>query len=311
MAKIPKYIGNQDTFKKELERVVRLRKELSDRSKEVRALIDQLESNSELPGQVKEHLETLNAEASKLSALLTSTQTFASSIETYYASWSTTKDKIDEEYKEAQEQNETLARYIKDTQDLKAELKREADRSAELLSDARNTLDIVTNTGLSSEFIKRSKDRRKARRWWTFFVALSVLMFALSVLFAVTQVAAIVSGQGELTIWILRLAVVIPFAYILYFVTRQYSHERDLEEKYAFKGLIGQTLMNNTKLLRDEFLTDDAGVETREKILDFTIEAMKSIYKEPYGTTKMESKFKFNPKTAHAEAEVKAREINL
>ena len=233
MARKAKYLTDAETFNKEYERLVQLRKELSDRLAEVNGLITELKDSSDLPVQVKEHLGELEAEAANLSALLTTTQTYADSIETYYTTWSATKDKIDAEYKEAQSQNEKLTKYIDETQALKDKLKAESDRSTALLNDARKTLDIVTNTGLSSVFIKRSEDRRKARRWWTVFVALAVVLFAVSVLFAVTQVATLVTGQGEITVWVLRLAVVTPFAFVLYFVTRQYTHERDYNERYT------------------------------------------------------------------------------
>jgi hypothetical protein len=40
--------------------------------------------------------------------------------------------------------------------------------------------------------------------------------------------------------------------YFLHFIMKQYNRERDLEEKYAFKSLVSQTIKNNTKLLKDE-----------------------------------------------------------
>jgi membrane protein implicated in regulation of membrane protease activity len=308
MARKPKYLTDPETFNKEYERLVALRTEFSDRRTELDALIADLKENADLPGEVETHLDELKDEASNLSTVLTTTQTYADSVETYYTSWSTTKAKIDDEYKTAVSQNQKLATYIEETDKLKSELTSEVARSTDLLNDARNTLDIATNTSMSSVFINRSNDRKKARRGWTWAVFMAVIAFAVAVYFAVTQVAALVTGQSEITAWILRLVVVAPFAFFLYFVTSQYTRERDLEEKYAFKGLIGQTLRNNTKLLNDEYLGDNADTKNEGKILDFTIESMNAIYRPPYSTLSVETKTKINPLKSKIEAEVKAQE---
>jgi hypothetical protein len=308
MARRAKYLTDPETFNKEYERLVALRAELVERRDEVNALITELKDNANLPVEVEAQLEELKDEAATLSTLLTTTKTYADSVETYYTSWAATKAKIDDEYNTAVSHNKTLATYIEETEQLKADLTSEAERSAALLDDARNTLDIVTNTSMSSVFIDRSNDRKKARRWWTFAVFVAIIAFAVAVYFAVTEVAALVTGQSEITVWILRLVVVAPFAFFLYFTAGQYTRERDLEEKYAFKGLIGQTLRNNTKLLNDEYLGNDANDQNEGKILDFTIESMKAIYRPPYSTLAVETKAKINPLKSKVEAEVKAQE---
>jgi hypothetical protein len=309
MAKKPKYLTDPETFNKEFERLVRLRDELKGRSKELEKLTTSLEDHKDLPEDVKENLERLKLEASNLESLLNTSQTYADSIETYYTNWSATKDKIDDELIQAQRQNKIIKELKTEGQELKDKLETELNRSSSLLEDARKTLEIVTNSSLSSVFKERSNDRRKARRWWSLAVALAIALFALSVLIAVFKLADDIKDQGSISVWIIKLALIAPFAYVLYFVTKQYTHERDLEEKYAFKSLVSQTIQNNTKLLRDEFLSGTTVQPDVElKIIDFVVESMRGIYKEPYSVTSIESRFKISPFKQSIEAQAKQSE---
>jgi hypothetical protein len=305
----PKYLTDPKTFNTEWKRLVQLRDETSKRLNEVNSLIQTLEESSTLPDEVEDNLADLKNEAANLQSLLTSSQTYATSIESYYATWSETKGKIDAQLEEAQEQNKTLKVYTKQTTELKGKLTDELKRSKTLLDDARKTLDIVTDSALSSAFQKRSEKRKTSRRWWFVIVILAVGLFVAAVLLAVNKVAKDIADQNAVSVWVLKLVLVTPFVYILYFVTKQYSRERDLEEKYAFKALISQTIQNNTKLLKDEFIngkTVDRDIEL--KIIDFTVESLKSVYKEPFSEASLETKIKLNPFKTTVEAEAKQTE---
>ena len=311
MARTAKYVTDAQTFNKEFQRVVDLRTELSKRLSEVQDLIGLLEKNTSLPEEVETNLQELKDEADTLSTVLANAKSYADSIETYYDSWSTTKKKIDDEHAEAVQQNSELQQYAQQAEELEKKLTAELNRSTNLLDDARNTLEIVTNSSLSSDFMKRSDDRKMARRWWTVAVAVATVLFASSVLFAVLVVAHEVKDQSSLSVWVLKLAIVAPFAYVLYFVTRQYTHERDLEEKYAFKALISQTIQNNTKLLSDEFLDEDElDPVIRSKIVDFVVDSLQRVYREPFSTAKHESRIRFKPKDSSIEAESTQSESN-
>lgn len=310
MPRRPKYVTDSATFNAEFERIVKLRAELNQRLKEANDLISSLEEHSELPSEVEQHLGELKQEAANLNTLLTSSQTYADSIETYYNTWSETKGKIDAQLKEAVGQNKTLKDYTKEAAQLKDDLTTELKRSGDLLDDARETLEIVTNSALSSVFNKRANDRKKARRWWLGGVVLAIIIFVCAVLFTILVVAKEVQNEASLSVWVIKLALITPFAYILFFVTRQYSHERDLEEKYAFKSLVSQTIQNNTKLLRDEFLNDTPDKDVELKVVDFVVESLKNIYKEPFSKASMQSSIKFNPKKPSVEAKASQSEQN-
>lgn len=303
-----KYLTDPDTFNREYQRLVSMRGELKSRIDETNELIRTLKESESVPQEAQEKLDNLKSESARLENLLETTQSYAGSIEEFYKDWTATKTKIDTQLANAKDKNQTLSGYLKEGETLKAKLDGELERSDGLLADARKTLELITDSSLSSAFKQRSNDRKKARRLWTGAVVLAVALFAGSVVFAITQLAPTVQGFEELNIWILRLAVVVPFAYILFFVTRQYSHERDLEEKYAFKSLVSQTLRNNTKLLNDEFSQGEPNPNVQAKILDFTIESMKGVYKEPYKSSSMESRLKLNPFKKNIEAEAKVKE---
>lgn len=310
MVKIPKYLATDEGFKKEAQRLVKLRTDTKKRLDEMNELIAVLDANKDLPEEVADNLAKLKAEASSMATLLSTTQTYADSIATYYTTWSGIKDKIDDELIEAQDQNKTIQDYAKQTEALKSKLSTELGRAETLLADAKKTLSLVTTGSLSSVFLQRSSDRQKSRKNWAKAIIGAVVLLAFAIVVAVFIVANDIKDADGPSVWVLKLALLTPFVYVLYFVTKQYSHERDLEEKYAFKALVSQTIQNYTKLLRDEFINGrKKNIESiEEKIVDFTVESLKGVYKEPYSTTTIESKLKFDPRKPVVEAEAKQSE---
>ena len=309
MARKSKYVTDAKTFNDEYERVVKLRQELKSAKDECENLIAELNESTELPEQVLTHIADLKSELSTIQAAYTTTTTYINEIKDYKDNFDTIKNSIDEELTEATEQNKALQGYIKDTTDLIKTIKDETKRSATLLDDARNTLKIITDSSLSSVFIERSNDRKKARRWWLGGVSIYFILFVVALYFIIVGVATDPKLSGNIGTWILKIAITAPFIYLLYFVTRQYSHERDLEEKYAFKALISQTISNNTKLLKDEFEAHAARTPAvYDKMLDFTIESLRSIYSEPFRESTFTSKIRFSPKNTDVSAEVVQKE---
>lgn len=307
MARRPKYVTDPATFNKELERVVQLRTELKTRLDELTDLVTKWEENKELPSEVEDTLAAITEKSKELNTTVTEAESNASQIQKYYDSYSTTKSKIDSELKQAKSHNTTIGNYITSAEDLKTKYDEEMVRADDLLKEARKTLDIVTNSSIASVYKKRSENRMKSRRWWALFVAIAIGMLGGAVIYSVENVANDIANEAQFGVWVLKLGIISPFAYVLYFVGKQYTHERDLEEKYMFKSLIAQTIRNNTKLLRDEFVDEESPDDkVSSKILDFVVGSMKSVYSEPFEKkTKMESRFKFNPRNTTIEAEAK------
>lgn len=253
MAKTPKYITDPKTFNAEYERVVSLRKELAVYKTETQELIDSLKANTELPDEVKEHITELTDELNRIEALYNTTTTYIEEIKNFKDQFDTVKKSIDDELVAAGEKNTTIAGYIEEVTTLKTQLSEEATRSKTLLDDARGTLQLITDGSLSTVFIKRADERKKSRNRWMAGIVVYFLFFVAAISYIIDKVASDTSVQSNIGAWTLKLALSAPFIYFLYFITKQYSHERDLEEKYAFKALISQTINNNTKLLKDEF----------------------------------------------------------
>lgn len=304
MPRRPKYVTDPKTFNKEFQRIVDYRKELAATKSEVGVLIEKLEDSSSLPKKVEKNLEELKSEYQRLQSLYSQTTTYINNIKNYHDNFEKIKAEITDELKEAEGQNSTLSSYKDEAASLKEGLTLEIERSKKLHDDAKNTLTLVTNSSLASVFIERSNDRKDSRKNWAWGVVLAFIAFTLGVFYAIENVAA--EFNDDLTAWILKLIIIVPFAYFLYFVVHQYNHERDLEEKYAFKALISQTINNNTKLLQDEFVGDSSSNE--EKILDFTIESLRAIYREPFRESNIRSRLKLNPRKTDFQTEIEKNE---
>lgn len=309
MSRKPKYLTDIKTFNEEFGRLVKLRQELKSAKDQTDELIRSLNENSELPDEVRTHIDGLKTELATMQAAYTTASTYIKEIKDYKESFDTVKGSIDEELELASKQNETLSQYITETQNLKATITDETKRAKTLLDDARNTLQIVTNSSLSSVFVERSREREKSRKRWLWGVLAYFTIFVGALYFIITEVAKDNAIKGEIGAWVLKVAITAPFIYLLYFLTKQYTQERDLEEKYAFKALISQTISNNTKLLKDEYSTHaNNNPEVYDKMLNFTVESMKQIYNEPFKQTSFASKLKFSPKNTDVSAEVTQKE---
>lgn len=310
MAKNPKYITDTKAYKVEYERVVTLRKELATSKAELQELIDILKSNANLPEEVELHISELTDELNRIESLYNTTTTYIEEIKNFKDQFDTIKDSIESELATASEKNTTINSYVEELDKLKTELSEEADRSKTLLDDARETLQLITDGSLSTVFIKRSSELKDSRNRWIKGIVVYFIFFVSTIFFIIERVAGDVGLQGSIGAWTLKLAVSAPFIYFLYFLTKQYSHERDLEEKYAFKALISQTINNNTKLLKDEFENSPGEKDpvVSSKILDFTIDSLKSVYREPFKESSLKSKLKVNPKNSAVSAEVERSE---
>lgn len=84
------------------------------------------------------------------------------------------------------------------------------------------------------------------------------------------------------TAFYLRLSLSIPLLYAIGFCTAQYSHERKLEEEYAFKSNISVSLIPYKELV--EKIVDDDKPEEKAKYASFIIESINKVFTSPVET---------------------------
>jgi len=164
---------------------------------------------------------------------------------------------------------------------------------------------LATDTGLAGSFDKRKRELKDSvRRWfWSFVASTAALAILLVVLLFVTLNQGIDLGYA----FSFRIIFISPLIFFVGFAAYQYSKERDLLERYAFKAVTALALESYTELLAFRF-------EDEDTILEFVITAMKTIYREPHEPNdKVSSRlgFKTNSKLVSIESTLDRISENL
>jgi uncharacterized coiled-coil DUF342 family protein len=174
----------------------------------------------------------------------------------------------------SEENKNTIESYEKQSEDLKGKIEK--------------IYKIATDSGLANSFDQRKKDLEKSINKWFWIVLTSTLLLVGLIVILVLPVLS----QGKsinLETWY-RLTVTSPMIFFVIFATVEYGKERSYLERYAFKSATALSLEGYTTLLLNTF--GDRKEYVEGKIIDFVLNAMTMIYKEPYDPVK-ESKMSF------------------
>lgn len=156
------------------------------------------------------------------------------------------------------------------------EVKRSNESANKILKDLSKTYELAVNTGLAGSFDKRKKEIHDGflNKWSSNF------MRSLILLAVVAGVILFISSKNgfdldELTIF--RIALVSPLVFYVGYAATQYSKERRLLEKYAFKSAVAASLESYTSILSGNFKDPAHEKET----VGFLVSAMRTIYADP------------------------------
>lgn len=147
-----------------------------------------------------------------------------------------------------------------------------------------NIWEVATGSGLANSFHERKKELALGVIIWAVLLILGVIAY-ISLLIWIYQETF---RNGVPTIdsaaWY-RLTITLPILFLVVFASIQYSKERGLLEKYAFKSATAIALEAYMLVLTTKF--DKFELE----IVEFVLNSMKMIYKEPHDK---EKKYKMN-----------------
>lgn len=155
------------------------------------------------------------------------------------------------------------SRLIQEQLDNINERKSEIDK---LTKQVRTLMSPAVADRLSTAFSKRKKEIFKQKIGWLVIVVVSIIV-ALYYTANVTELIASLINPSEKTetvlesntigiIWVLRLLILFPIYFVVFFSIKQYSKERKLEEIYAHKSAIAETLPSYPELLAEKVVGD-------------------------------------------------------
>ena len=281
-----------------------------------------LESAQELKNSIDTSKVNADAQLQKITEALNSVQSNVEEMETAYTEFTELNEKITDEetglqaildqavelkseivavksnaetvYKEIRIFRDNAADYIKEIDNFKGnadnttqKIQNKYDESAELEKKIQEIFDIGTKGAHANYFVER-----RNQIMWVFIVwgVVSLLCLTVTVLLAVYFIVPMAdkmkhSLDVNLSALLLRFSILTPTTFAFIYSLNQYSQERRLYEKYAFKAISTYSIETslNTLIRSTEGLSDQS---RNKKIIDFVIRSFNSIYQEPIETKK-------------------------
>ncbi|WP_298498365.1 hypothetical protein [uncultured Algibacter sp.] len=135
-----------------------------------------------------------------------------------------------------------------------------------LAKQVRTLMSPAVADRLSTAFSKRKSEIFKQKVGWLILVLVSVIIamyYTASVSELITGMISPSDKSGNIIesntigiIWVLRLLILFPIYFVVFFAIKQYSKERKLEEIYAHKSAIAETLPSYPELLTEKSVGD-------------------------------------------------------
>ena len=293
-----------------------LNDKITDEETGLQAILD---SAQELESNINTAKSSADAELQKIVDALASVQSNIEEMETSYKIFTELNDKITDEetglqaildqsselkkeiisvksnaeriYKEILSLRDNAAERVKDIDNYKTnanntaqEIQAKYDESVEFEKKIQEIFDIGTKGAHANYFVERRNQLRKMCIIW---MIIALLMLSATVLLAwcfIVLLSDHVTKDGvfnlNLSVLLLRLSVLTPTAFGLVYALKQYSQERRLHEKYAFKAISTYSLETSLKTLtRTTGALNDPSRD--KKIVDLAVRSFSSIYQEP------------------------------
>ena len=281
-----------------------------------------LESAQELNNNINASRVDADAQLQKITEALNSVQSNIEEMETAYTKFTELNNKITDEetglqaildqavelkseivavksnaetvYKEIRIFRDNAADYIKDIENFKGNAENVAqgiqnkyDESVEFKEKIQEIYSIGTKGAHANHFVER---RNKLRWMFITWMIISLISLIATVILAICVIAPMAdkmkhSLDVNLSALLLRFSILTPTTFAFIYSLNQYSQERRLYEKYAFKAISTYSIETslNTLLRSTKGLSDQS---RDKKITDFAICTFNSIYQEPIETKK-------------------------
>ncbi len=202
-----------------------------------------------------ELLATIKAKYEEIITLSTSIKDFHGEIDAYQVRISEIQTKAET----------SVTNNIEETSKLVKELQ-------ELEEEIRVQIQNATGRSLFHSFQIRKDRLAKVKWYWASAIGM--------LLVATLAWSLWLSQHGAFdTAFYLKLSMSLPLIYAITFCTSQYSHERKLEEEYAFKSNISVSLVPYKELI--ESIVDDEKPEELHKYTSFMVDSINKVFTSP------------------------------
>jgi uncharacterized coiled-coil DUF342 family protein len=230
-----------------------------------------LQNTATMSSKVNEYLQTVSTNVAEVKAKVDSANQslanvkqkekeisdFYQKLESYKAEMIEVKKKADADYIEIKTScNSNLEKYNEEIRNL-------INQNKKYQEDIKDLLHKAVSAGLFSVFKQRQEFLAKGRKFWRWAVICSSILVAAMIIF----VSWGWSTKPDI-IFFVRLGVMIPLAFLMYFTAAQYRRERQAEEEYAFKSAISFSLEPYRDLLLRMRQSGELEADFVKKLMD-------------------------------------------
>jgi hypothetical protein len=214
--------------------------------------LTKINENVSVSGEVLTEINRINSEVAAIGP----------KIEEFYQKVKDYEKQIEDNKKEV---SEIIVNNNKSTSDLINELK-------VLKNQIKDQIQEATGFKLFGSFQERKRSIVLSKLLWGagVFLTLALVAWLTYVLSELTQNPKYLIGTG----FYIKLSIYLPLFFSIIFCTKNYSHERTLEEEYAFKANISVSLIPFQELV-DKIGTD------KTKASEFLISAINNVFSSP------------------------------
>ena len=169
----------------------------------------------------------------------------------------------------------------------KEEIEKYKSTSEKYKNDIEKTFKIATDVSLANSFNERKKELKTELEHWLKHLKWSIIFLALGVI--AIYFSQYISNGDKPTDWKFwyRFAFTSPIVFYVYFASHNYNKNKDLFEKYAFKFALSLSLQSYVELLSKNFPEE----KHKNELLEFSLDSIKTVYKEPYVEKNKKKKF--------------------
>ncbi len=292
-----------------------INEKITDEETGLQALLD---TATELEGSVNAAKTNADSQLQNITNALAAVQSNIEEMETAYQSFTEINEKITDEetglqasfdevsgfktdieavktaadllYKEIREFRDNAANYIKEIGGLKLsaitavdKIESEHTKSVELKKKIEEIFNIGTRGVHANHFVERRNQLFWISVFWlSLFFALLITTIALAIVYVLPLAGSLddPSARIALEVFLLRFSIITPSLLGALYALRQFSYDRRLYEKYAFKAIsVYSSESSISTLIRS---TKDLTHDDRDgKIIDFAVNTFSSLYHEP------------------------------
>lgn len=223
-----------------------------------------------LKAQVQADQKTVSQNQNSVGAMESKVKEFFGQIESYAKKLTEHEKEVASLVKSASERTDAIVAQNEDLQ-----------------KQVKEHLLKAVGASLFGAFQKRKSSIVGAKWIWACLSAISLLIQAVAVVWLAHEAKDLYTPEHGLTLnsmFLLKATVAIPILFLIVFCVRQYGHEREYEELYAFKAALSFSLSPYLDLV--ERLSKN---ETTQSYREFVVNTIHQVFEDPLPKVQKES----------------------